>query len=156
MDLISERARGIWLWASLIAKDFRFAVNRNEGLAKLREIVDRFPRDLEEYFTQIMSKIRPPFRDEMARIFLAILEGVQPLPLFAYSLLVKELSHPYYATEAAISSEVASTEKDWKVRIQNRCGDLLFVNDGDHPIFLQCPVHFLHRTVRDFLQDSYL
>lgn len=160
MELIAKHARGVWLWVFLISRDLRHAVNRREGLEKLRDIVDEFPRGLEEYFTRIISDIRPVYRDEMARIFLAALEGVQQLPLLAYALVMKELSDPDYATEAATSSldehDCSSTEKDWKVRMQNRCGDLLVVDDGDHPTFLDCHVDFLHRTVRDFLQDCYL
>ncbi|KAK7917977.1 hypothetical protein PG985_009851 [Apiospora marii] len=32
----------------------------------------------------------------------------------------------------------------------------LVVSSGDHPTFLRNPVNFMHRTVRDFLQDCYL
>lgn len=160
MELIAERARGVWLWVFLVTRDLKYAVNRNEDLVKLRKIVNSFPEGLEEYFTRIISQIRPSFRDEMARIFLAALEGVQPLPLFAFSLLVRELSDPDYATEATSSpldaDETSETHKVWKVRIQNRCGDLFIVEDGNHPTLLDCPVDFLHRTVRDFLQDCYL
>lgn len=45
---------------------------------------------------------------------------------------------------------------EWNARIQDRCGDLLVVrNPETYPIFLQSPADFLHRTVRDFLQDCY-
>jgi hypothetical protein len=157
---IAKYARGVWLWVFLVARDLKHTVNRKEGLDKLKNIVDSFPQDLEEYFTRIISEIKPAYRDEMAQIFLAMLEGVQPLPLLAFSLLVRGLSDPDYAMRATISSlasdEDGSTEDDWKARIQNRCGDLLVVEDGDHRTLLNCPVDFLHRTVRDFLQDCYL
>lgn len=159
MDYIADHARGVWLWVFLVSRDLIYAVNRKEGLHMLQTIVDSFPQDLEEYFTRIINNIRPVLRDEMARIFLITLGEVQPLPLFAFSLLERELDDPGYATKTAISplddSEVREIDLAWKVRIHNRCGDLLVVNDGEHPAFLQRPVDFLHRTVRDFLQDCY-
>lgn len=160
---IAEQARGVWLWVFLVSRDLKKAVNREEDLNNWKKIVNSLPQDLEKYFEQIISKIDKLYHDEMARIFLAALEGVQPLPLLAFSLLVRELSDPDYATSATISSpafeEVGSTketQRRWTARLQNRCGDLLVVEDGDYPTLLDCPVDFLHRTVRDFLQDCYL
>lgn len=159
-EQIAKGARGVWLWVFLISRDLKHAANRGEGPDKLKEIVDSFPADLEEYFARIISDVKPAFRDEMARIFLASLEGVQPLPLLAFTLVVKELSDPDYAMKATTSSldprDVRKIEKNWKERLYNRCGDLFVVEDGPHPNFLDCPVDFLHRTVRDFLQDCYL
>ena len=54
-----------------------------------------------------------------------------------------------------LDTEVQDVDKLWKGRMQNRCGDLLVVDDGRHPTFLLHPVDFLHRTVRDFLRDCY-
>lgn len=161
-EQIAKDARGVWLWVFLVSRDLKKAVNRHEDLHKLRDIVNSLPQDLEEYFKRIISKIDSVYHDQMARIFLAAVEGVQPLPLLAFSLLVTELSEPNYATVATISSpspediqSAKKTQKSWTARLRNRCGDLLVVEDGDHPTLFDCPVDFLHRTVRDFLQDCY-
>lgn len=42
-----------------------------------------------------------------------------------------------------------------KALVQNRCKDLLVIEDGRHPVVLCHPVDFLHRAVRDFLRDCY-
>ncbi|KAH6955665.1 hypothetical protein BKA56DRAFT_503443 [Ilyonectria sp. MPI-CAGE-AT-0026] len=159
MNQVADQARGVWLWVYLVTRDLVYAANRHESFEKLQEIVNGFPKDLEAYFTQIISRVRPTFRDEMARIFLITLQEVQPLPLFAFSLLEKEVSDPEYAVRAEtlpLDNQMASeTDKIWTIRLQNRCSDLLVVNEGYHPIFLLHPVDFLHRTVRDFLKDCY-
>lgn len=161
-EQIAKHARGVWLWVFLVSRDLKKAVNRHEDLQKLKDIVNKLPQDLEKYFGRIISQIDSTYHDEMARMFLAAVEGVQPLPLLAFVLLNKELSHPGYATSATISSpaleELERTKKMqslWTSRLRNRCGDLLVVEDGDHPTLFDCPVDFLHRTVRDFLQDCY-
>ncbi|KAK7429081.1 hypothetical protein QQZ08_004296 [Neonectria magnoliae] len=159
MAQIAQQSQGVWLWVFLVTRDLVHAVNRSEGFSTLQRILRLFPPDLEAYFEHIIEGIKPVFRVEMAQIFLITTEEVQPLPLFAFSLLERENRDSDYAVKAPISpaseQEVSEAEEQWKSRIQNRCGDLLIVNDLSHPIFLGKPVDFLHRTVRDFLQDCY-
>ncbi|KAI8664187.1 hypothetical protein NCS55_00926500 [Fusarium keratoplasticum] len=159
MAQIAQQSQGVWLWVFLVTRDLVHAVNRNEGFSTLQRILRLFPPDLEAYFEHIIEGIKPVFRVEMAQIFLITTEEVQPLPLFAFSLLERESRDSDYAVKAPISpstkQEVSDAEDQWKSRIQNRCGDLLIVNNMPHPIFLGSPVDFLHRTVRDFLQDCY-
>lgn len=157
-EQIAKHARGVWLWVFLVSRDLMKAVNSHEDLHQLQDIVNSLPQDLEEYFERIISKVKRRHHDEMARLFLAAIEGVQPLPLLAFSLLVRERSDPDYATSATISSPAFEEESQstWTARLRSRCGDLLIVDDGDHPSLFDCPVDFLHRTVRDFLQDCYL
>lgn len=157
---IQDHAQGVWLWVYLVVRDLVRAVNRDEPGSWLKKIIENFPRDLESYFDQVIKRIKPQFRGDMVRIFLITLEEVQPLPLFAFSLLENEEQNPRYAIEALKTpiseAELEAVESPWKSRIINRCGDLLLVNSGEHPIFLRNPVDFMHRTVRDFLQDCYL
>lgn len=156
---ITDRAQGVWLWVYLVTHDLVHAVNRSEGIYSLQKILNKFPDHLEAYFEHIIQQIKSAFREEMAQIFLITTEEVQPLPLFAFTLLEREAKDPNYAISAAISPisyhDAEEIHRSWKERIQNRCGDLLMVSDGKHPTFLLHPVDFLHRTVRDFLRDCY-
>ncbi|KAK3339840.1 hypothetical protein B0T25DRAFT_512081 [Lasiosphaeria hispida] len=159
MTRIAEESSGVWLWVFLITHDLVSAINRNEGIVTLKRILDLFPKELEDYFRFIIESIKSPFRREMAQIFLITIEEVQPLPLFAFSLLEREREDPEYALKAPIQPlDIQAVETTVKVRrdqLQNRCRDLLVVEKGPHPIFLSHPVDFLHRTVRDFLRDCY-
>lgn len=161
-ELVSQTAdiaKGVWLWVFLVTHDLVQAVNRKEEVRTLRRIVDQFPKELEKYFSFIIESVKPPFREEMAQIFLITIDEVQPLPLYAFSLLEHWRDDPDYA----ISADISSLEMDHvrlhdgirKDQLQNRCKDLLIVEDGPHPTFLERPVDFLHRTVRDFLRDCY-
>ncbi len=159
VTFISNEAHGVWLWVFLVSRDLVHAVNRNEGLAMLQRILKQFPKDLESYFERIIQRIKPEYREEMAQIFMITLDQVQPLPLFAFSLLDRERDDSGYALKAPIrpisENEVSATYQTWKSRVQNRCGDLLVVESEPHPTFPSHAVDFLHRTVRDFLQDCY-
>jgi hypothetical protein len=159
MTQIAEQAHGVWLWVSLVTHSLDQAVNRDEGISKLQDILHKFPPSLEKYFEHIIRGIDPSYKEEMAQIFLITVEEVQPLPLFAFSLLERERADPDYAVVTPTTplpiDEVEQGVGPWKSRIHNRCRDLLVVEDGEHPTFLFHPVDFLHRTVRDFLRDCY-
>ncbi|KAI0159875.1 hypothetical protein GGR52DRAFT_576619 [Hypoxylon sp. FL1284] len=159
IEFITDNAQGVWLWVFLVTRDLIKAVNRDEGSRKLTQIINEFPKDLESYFEAIVNRIEPHYRREMAQILLLALEQVQPLPLYAFSLLEVENQDPRYAISAPVSpithQELLSVETPWMSRLFNRCGDLLLVSHGDHPIFLRNSVDFMHRTVRDFLQDCF-
>ncbi|KAI4666946.1 uncharacterized protein J4E88_010367 [Alternaria novae-zelandiae] len=159
MKVIAERAQGVWLWVFLITRDLVYAVNRHEGVDMLWNIVNLFPADLEEYFEVILKRVKPEYLEQMSQIFLITVDELQPLPLYAFSLLESERKNAAYAIDAPIrplrDRDVESQYPELKWRIQNRCSDLLVVNDEEHPLFLSHPVDFLHRTVRDFLEDNY-
>ncbi|KAI1175867.1 hypothetical protein F4777DRAFT_548909 [Nemania sp. FL0916] len=158
---LSARAQGVWLWVSLVTTDIVKEAEKNEGAETLQKIVYEFPDDLDEYFKRIINKIQKRHRDEMAQIFLIVVEEVQPLPLYAFALLLdKERKNANYAIDEKIGPiNEANIEDQYgilKDRIQNRCSDLLIIDDEQRPgAFFSHSVDFLHRTVRDFLQGDY-
>ncbi|KAF2849617.1 hypothetical protein T440DRAFT_499542 [Plenodomus tracheiphilus IPT5] len=159
LGLIADLAQGVWLWVFLVTRDIRIAVNRDEGVDMLRKIVHQFPADLERYFKRIIESVRPQYLEEMSQIFLITVDELQPLPLYAFALLEEERKDPSYAINAPIrpvqEAQILEKYPVWKSLVQNRCSDLLLVDDDPHPLFLSHSVDFLHRTVRDFLQDNY-
>ncbi|KAF4946460.1 hypothetical protein FGADI_11098 [Fusarium gaditjirri] len=160
LDQITEDAKGVWLWVHLVTRDLKLAVKGDETIRKLREIVQEFPKDLEKYFEHIIDRVEPVFRKEMARTFLVTIFEVQPLPLYAFYLLDVELEDKDYALKEQIgpldATTVSRVGQEWKDKIHRRCSDLLVVDSSKHPVFLEQPVDFLHRTVRDFLRDQYI
>jgi hypothetical protein len=159
MNVIADLARGVWLWVFLITRDLTVAVNRHEGVTMLWKIVHQFPVDLEAYFERIIQSIRPHYREEMSQIFLITVDELHPLPLYVFSLLENQQEDASYAISFPIQpiyeSKIRDKYSKWRSRIQNRCSDLLVVDNEIHPLFLSHSVDFLHRTVRDFLQDNY-
>ncbi|KAF3001351.1 hypothetical protein E8E13_006193 [Curvularia kusanoi] len=156
---ITNRADGVWLWVFLVTRDIVRQVERDESITRLRRIVDEFPADLEKYFERIIERIDGMHKDEMAQTVLVTMDELQPLPLYAFHLLEREREDPDYALKEGLKplreQELKPQYGRWKARVRNRCGDLLIVDDQPHPIFLSHSVDFLHRTVRDFLQDCY-
>jgi hypothetical protein len=171
---ISQHADGVWLWVFLVTRDIVYEVDRDEPLSTLRKIVDEFPADLGKYFQRIIERIKDQHKEVMAQTFLVTTHKLQPLPLYAFALLEEERSNPDHALNAPIRHVSDQMLQDqypiWSTRAQNRCGDLLVVDDlleqmplvrsiplSQHPLptLLTHSVDFLHRTVRDFLRDSF-
>ncbi|RBR15606.1 uncharacterized protein FIESC28_07247 [Fusarium coffeatum] len=159
MSKIAENSKGVWLWVYLVTHDLMRAVATYEKPYKLHEILDQFPKELEEYFKYIIDQVEQHYREEMAQIFLITIDEVQPLPVFLFCLLHKEKENENYAIDGPIKAldfeAVDADRQSMRALVHNRCKDLLVVEDGKHPVVLSHPVDFLHRTVRDFLRDCY-
>jgi hypothetical protein len=159
---ISDWASGVWLWVYLVTSEIRKEVEKGEGIETLRSIVNNFPSDLDKFFRRIISKVHDRHKEQMAQIFLVAIEELQPLPLYAFALLEQERSKPHfedYAVKKEIKpfkkTELEQQYEDLKLRLQNRCSYFLVVDNQPHPVCLSHSVDFFHRTVRDFLRDSY-
>lgn len=156
---ISAWAQGVWLWVRLITSEIRKEANKGETVRTLRKIVNEFPSDLDKLFRRMIEKIQVRYREEMAQIFLIAIEELQPLPIYSFALLEQEQLFKQYAVRAKIQpfdeGKLREQYHDLNGRIQNRCGDLLVVDNLPHPVFLSNSVDFLHRTARDFLRDNF-
>lgn len=156
---IARRAEGVWLWVFLVTREILHDMDRDEDVDSLRRIVDELPSDLNDFFGRIVNKIKDRHKEAMAQIFLIMIEQRGPLPLYAFALLEKQRSRQDYAFKAPIKQIVeddfAPEYPKLEARLQNRCGDLLIIDDKQHPVVLSRSVDFLHRTVRDYLRDTY-
>jgi hypothetical protein len=133
MERIAELAHGVWLWVFLITRDLEQAVNRDEGVAMLWKIVDQFPPDLKAYFQRIIQSVRPQYLEEMSEIFLITVDELQPLPLYAFSLLEQQRLDNSFAVKTPVQplfeEHLLDQYPRWKSLIQNRCSDLLVVSE---------------------------
>ncbi|KAF2656812.1 hypothetical protein K491DRAFT_757287 [Lophiostoma macrostomum CBS 122681] len=136
-------------------------------------IADTAQGDLESYFKRMFENIKPYYREEQAQMLLVAINSRRPLDLFAYYALEQIKRDPRYLFKSRIEvnrtrqmQKNDGSENEWeacKNRVHNRCGDLLVVRPQYHDCDMQQEdnsllawrVDFLHRTVRDFLIDSY-
>lgn len=159
MNRIAENSQGVWLWVFLVTRNLVRAINRNEGTAMLHSILHQFPQELEDYFKFMIQGVQKPYRHEMAQICLIVVEQIYPLPLYAFSLLGREEEKGEECaitglTKPADLTRLAAIENTMKDRLENRCKDLLVIEDRQHPVWYNKPVEFLHRTMHEFLRKS--
>lgn len=92
------------MWVYLVTRDLMRAAATYDKPYKLHEILDQFPKELEEYFRYIIDQVEQHYREEMAQIFLITIDEVQPLPVFLFSLLQQEKENENYAIDAPIQA----------------------------------------------------
>jgi len=165
-QIISE-AQGVWLWVYLVVRDIlSYSTSEDIDSYFLRQ-VDAFDPDLEHFYGRIFAKIDRIHGQIRARIILLALESRLPLQIFTLPDLEDEMYNPEYAFGMAASpvsfEEAAKLSEKWKYLLHNRCNDLLEINEmagnrqleGNIPL-LKYQVNFLHRAVRNFIQEHHL
>ncbi|KAH0536562.1 hypothetical protein FGG08_006570 [Glutinoglossum americanum] len=156
---IAKKAQGVFLWVRLVVDSLLRGLAEGDDVSDMRDRLDSFPGDLEDYFRLMLRAIDPFYREQTARIFQTTIQAVQPLPALAFEFLDKERENPDYALKAQIipyqDPEIRSIYEKTKKRLNARCRDLLEVNiDSSEVSFLMYKVDFLHRTVRDFFLQT--
>jgi hypothetical protein len=124
-----------------------------------------FPEDLESFFQHMIDSIPKVYRSQTARTFKVVLAADRPLKLMTYSFMDDLEEDPAWAFKLELQPmeqyEIQLRCDQMRRRLDGRCKGLLEVyaksNMGDSPDDITLnyyEVDFLHRTVRDFLQES--
>lgn len=152
IDLILKHAEGVFLWVVLVIKEIRESMSNYDSLEDLFRRVEGFPSDLGEFFQHILESVDPFYHAKMSTALQITLAAPQPLQLPIYYFHERVLTDPNYALTLPICppSEVVAEErcKISEKRLRGWCKGLLEVQNHNG-----LDVQFLHRTVRDFLQN---
>lgn len=182
VDIIARRAQGVWLWIFLVVRNLKKDLQSQESYNHLQRRIDEIPRTLDGYFRRMLSHIDPIYRIESARIILIMLQNEESMmtkfPLLGQPCLESELESDDYAV-AEEAKEWSSPdmlqnyeasflriEETAKIRISDRCKDLVLVRKAEGSVrantwgnpevsIYRYHLAFLHRTVRDFLWQTY-
>jgi len=157
---ITEKAQGVWLWVYLVVRSLIRGLEEGDKFELLEKRLNEFPEDLEQYFEHVLNKIEKVYRQETAEIFLIVVQAVRPLPVVAFEFWEQETKEPDYALKKCVQplpdEDAQELCKKWRNLLNSRCKDLLEVNirKSEPDAVLKYRVDFLHRTVRDFLNDK--
>lgn len=149
---IVSRAEGVFLWVFLVARSLREGILNGDSPSLLRERLLEMPSDLEEFFEKLIKSVNRIYRRRMAYTFQVALAAKSPLRLLLYSFIDERDSCPSFQerkrkSTIASKSDVKDIEAIMNRQLNGRYKGLL-ESHGD-PGYKE--VHFLHRTVRDFL-----
>ncbi|KAF2969412.1 hypothetical protein GQX73_g4162 [Xylaria multiplex] len=159
---ISNRANGVWLWVYLVVRDILRDIRDGEPFQQWQNRLESYPQELVAYFRKMMERIDPFHRRQGAEIFLLSLEAnSSKIPMLGLPVLYDESTSWYVAdghSRLLVADELEQIYTSWQPRLQNRCRDLMrltrnidYLNRCE-----QYQVDFLHRTVKDFLQEHYV
>ncbi|KAK7917775.1 hypothetical protein PG985_011383 [Apiospora marii] len=85
---IAAGSSGVFLWVCLVVTEVLEEARDGAGVAELIDIVDKAPKDLDDYFCRIMEAIEPKHRAESSTMFqIALHKETSYVTLFALRLL---------------------------------------------------------------------
>jgi hypothetical protein len=152
---IAERAQGVFLWVRLVVHSLREGIANDDQTSLLMKRLEEIPTALGEFFEHLLASVDRVYHDRMARAFLAALTTDKPLTLLHYSFLDED--DPYYGWNTSIEAlrrdDMAKKLSQTRWRLNGRYLGLLEPVESLVTSDLQNDtVHFLHRTLRDYLR----
>ena len=156
---IVQRANGVFLWVYLIVHEILRGLGARANLEDLQRRLDTLPQTLEEYFQQIFKRaIAKADYMPSARVFLMTIHAFQPLSVTAYHYFKryeKDLDFALGLIDPISESELQDLQREVNDRINYLCKDLLEVKPiTRNGSLVDYKVEFLHRSVKDFLNDK--
>ncbi|KAH8808676.1 hypothetical protein F5884DRAFT_379423 [Xylogone sp. PMI_703] len=143
---ITERAHGVFLWVFLVTKLLRDGLTNHDSFQDLRRRLDTIPTDLGEFFKHMLNSVDTFYHEKMVHTLRIALAAKKPLECIIYGFHELEYENEDYAISQPIGLDKELFESlTYPVprQIESRTKGLLEVKFNE--------VHFLHRTVRDFL-----
>ncbi|KAK8166240.1 hypothetical protein IWX90DRAFT_206578 [Phyllosticta citrichinensis] len=159
---IVQKYSGVFFWVFLVVRMLLSAPAEGATLKDLQMKIDSYPTELQALFDRIYKTIKSEYRRDTARILKLCLESIYPPTLATFQVLDKEDDSEYVFRNDF--HHVSKSEVDeWRNRLENRinarCKDFLHITEEDTIEGAELSVYrvkFLHRTVRDYLEDKLL
>ena len=150
---ITARADGVFLWVVLVVQSLLEGVRNCDSMRTLQRRLLELPTDLDEFFAHIIKSVDTVYHSLMADTFRVTLLADSPLPLIFYGFFEDDYENPAYWFEQPIGplswDEIEAREALVERQLKGRYKGLLEAVQSRQSRLRQ--VHFLHRTVRDFL-----
>lgn len=172
MDIV-ERAQGVFLWVYLVVKSLLQGLTHADSIQILQQRLWLIPTDLEELFSHMIGSVDPIYERQMGRTFQVALAASEPLPLILFYSLDELETRQDVALRAKVHtrqewdmngnklladamSQISGRESDMRIRLDARSRGLLEVstNSSHSNNAASLRVEFLHRTVRDYLENQ--
>lgn len=158
---IAAKAEGVFLWVYLVVKSFLQGLTDGDTIGDLQVRLSQLPSDLEEYFRHIVDSVEKMHVKSSARTLKLCTLARAPLPLLCFTLSDECDIDALQGLDIHWSQEKVKAKNVFTIRRLNaRCRGLVEVRCSQDTLSERCVVEFLHRTVRDFLEnektDSYL
>jgi hypothetical protein len=158
-DEIVSKSDGVFLWVNLAVRSLLQGLKYADTKGFLWKRLRSFPPDLDEFFLHILMGIPDIYRNKAAGTFKTAMAASSSMPAMVYHFIdcVEEnedfaLDCPW---EAMPPDETAENIENMVLRLDGWTKGLLeVVNYGPQPDYANSKVEFLHRTARDFIEES--
>ncbi|KAK4211350.1 hypothetical protein QBC37DRAFT_14308 [Rhypophila decipiens] len=149
MDQITEKSSGVFLWVQLVVKSLLAGLFHDDRISDLKRRLDLLPPDLEHLYVTILHDLDPFYYEHASQYFKLLLGSDEPPDALLISFADEEGAD--FAVQMS-TGPITLSQQDVRIetlkrRLNSRCKGLLEVGPNHK-------VGFLHRSVRDFLDDQ--
>ena len=171
VDVVVDRANGVFLWAVIATRDIRDGLRDFVDLNELTQTVDHLPSQLESLFMLMLNRIKPAYQRDAAHFlqFALYLTNSEiscsslTLCILYFIQCQKNSGDGPFAYDNVATSDVVEACRTLRTRLLSHTAGLLdltsssdgacTLHDTDEPL-LHTRITFLHRTARDFVHKN--
>ena len=148
---ILDKAQGTFIWVVLVVRDLLSAYHAGATLRELRNVVERVPLNLHQFYQHQLQSTKGEDRQNMLRLLQLVFYAQRSLSLteVRYALAFGCRSHASYA-EWSQSSECVRNDEQMEKRIREHSKGLVEIAQSTE-YKKRTIVQFIHQSVRDFL-----
>ncbi|PVH69299.1 hypothetical protein DL98DRAFT_625614 [Cadophora sp. DSE1049] len=151
IQAVVSKAGGVFLWVFIVVKDLLRGIRNRDTIPDLWRRLDALPRELEPLYVRIMSQIDEVYLVWASKTFQLIRASRQVVIPKEFNVAIEQgylsLVELYFALDETLDSQAVT-----QYHITARCACLLEVTKA--PRKSEGNVQYLHRTAKDFLEDS--
>jgi hypothetical protein len=151
---VARRAKGVFLWVVLVVHDLKLAQDRGKSMREIRDILDRIPDVLNDFFDQILEGLTRGDRSDALSLLQFVIfarRGVDAVA--AQHALAFGAEPPPISVKQFRESENFLGPRNFKRRVQDLSRGLVEVVSNDRKQ-RQNALQFIHETVRVFFLDQ--
>ncbi|KAJ9654577.1 hypothetical protein H2198_006392 [Neophaeococcomyces mojaviensis] len=153
IETVVDRARGVFLWVRLVVHSLLAGLRDGDDTYEMKSRLEEIPEDLEDYFRQMMLRIRPSHRYQASQILQLALFERSALIVYHFVHEVSNEANPQRPRQILNVQGILQRQQDEEERMNARCMGLLESFAVERMTGLRI-VDFLHRTARDFVASD--
>lgn len=150
IDGITDKACGVFLWVFLVTRQLRNGLTNRDSFSDMCRRLESFPPELKDFFLKIFNSVEPFYHRKMATMLRLAVTADEPLGFEIYAFHEEEHDNEDYflrvPAKRFTEAQLEKLNEDTAYRLNSRTQGLLEITFGR--------VHFLHRTVKDFLDTG--
>ena len=163
METVTTKAAGVFLWVYLVTESLLQGVSDGERLSELQNRLNDLPEDLEGLFLRMLNSLEPSRLARGSQYFYFLRCHIPEVSILQFSFADEDdLRYAFKLKVSPLTEDQRLARSDiMRRRLNACCKGLLEVRQDlkgtifDHKAsttrFDDCPVEYLHRTVKDWL-----
>jgi hypothetical protein len=155
IETVCKKSSGVFLWVYLVTQSLIDGITDGERFSDLSKRLDSLPVDLEKLFSRILETLTAKQGQRASQLFQIFRASHVPLTLLEFSYADEDA--PDFAIKMPCGSisrqEAFSRAEFMRRRINANCKGMLEATPKDPRTLPSTEVHYLHRTVKDFLES---